>query len=806
LDRVNIKRSAKFALILLFGVCSALMAQGRILHSPSDRATAGRPKQVFCQLEGVVSPVRLIRVYYRLAEEQEYKFVTMVPSGTQWKGTIPAIDIVGQRLQYFIVCSLQDDKLLSYPWKNAKSDPEEVTIFSGSVKTTPSPSSILILSPEADQILEPRTAFLAISLSRPSGSLDAASVKIFLDGRDVTRHAIISEFVATLDMKMLAEGKHEVDVHARDVSGADLIPASFMFFVKGPRKAAKKKSHFNGRVFAEGRREQVFKSDQSFAMGGADFSGTYGSIDVQGRLFLTSLEEAGAQPRDRFFLSIGNDHFTMQAGDVYPRYNDLIMWGKRVRGVSAAVQAGPVKMEAIFGETYRSVEGIGTTGATATISRYGTYQQQLLGVRPSLNFDDNVKAGLTIVKIKDDIGSIQFGANPNDNLILGPDLLLSFDKKRIELRAQAAYSLFTRDAGLGAFSKFDIENIFGSSVNVPINPGNYSSILIINDTTVPLDPREFTSAAYDVNFKLHYFRNLLRFGYKSIGSDYYSLANSWLRKDIRGFYLSDRVRLFRNKIYATFSMERFKNNLAEEGTKPVSDLNSLNFALSYYPGRKWPSINIAVRDFHRTNGITDVKIDSLLIIGELDTLDAREDSRHRDLSLQLGYQLSFLDAEHYFTASYISAIKDDRYKNSRLLGYFPQELTSDIKMLAWTTTYQAPMRTTFSFSTNSNVLANGLSDFQYNSISGFGEYRFFNEKLTSFAEMRLLSSTGMSFTDQPLDVQRFHVRLGGSYHFKFRQTVLLEAMMISLDSKSTDAPASSSYTDYLIRMRYEKLF
>ena len=807
MDRTVHNRITQFVLVLLFCSSSLLRAEGRILHTPPNGATAGRPIHLFCQLENVVSPLRLIRVYYRQGAEDEYKFITMVLSSNQWKGIIPAADVTGPRLQYFIVCALQDDQLFSFPWANAKSNPEEVQIFpDAEQQPTGALSPILVLSPEPDQIIAPRSGFLAVSLSTPMGDLDTASVKILLDGRDITKHVVFSEYVATFDMKTLGEGRHEIDVYAQDAKGSELPPVSLLFFVKGPRKVARKKSNFNGRVFTEGRREKIYNDDQSFAMGGADFSGNYGSIDVQGRFFLTSLEEAGAQPRNRFFLAVGNDNFSMQAGDVYPRYNDLIMWGKRVRGLSGAVQAGPVKMEAVFGETYRGVEGVGVAGDAMTISRYGVHQQQLFGIRPSLNFDDNVKAGLSFVKIKDDVGSIQFGANPKDNLVFGPDFLLSFDKARIEMRAQAAYSIYTRDASLGSFSKFDIENIFGSTFDLPIDPGKYSSILIINDTTVPLDPREFTSTAYDVNLKLHYFRNLLRFGYKSIGSDYFSLANSWLRKDIRGFYMSDRVRLFRNKLYAAFAMERFKDNFAGQGTKPISDLNSLNFSLSYYPGRKLPHINISVRDYHRVNGITDVQIDSLLVIGKLDTMDAREDSRHRDLSLQLGYQVSFLDADHFITASYISAIKSDKFKSSRLVGYFPQGLTSDITMLSWTTTYEAPMRTTFSFSTNSNILGEGLSDFKYNSINGFGEYRLFNDMLSTFAEVRLLSSSGMSYTNQSLDVQRFHVRLGGTFHFKSRQSLLIEAMLINFDSNADALTESLSYTDHLIRMRYEKLF
>ena len=180
----------------------------------------------------------------------------------------------------------------------------------------------------------------------------------------------------------------------------------------------------------------------------------------------------------------------------------------------------------------------------------------------------------------------------------------------------------------------------------------YENLLIINDTTVPLKPQELTSLAYDVNLEINYYRNLLRFGYKKIGSDYFSLANSWLRKDIRGFYLSDRVRLFQNKLYATLGLERYTDNYSNEGSKPSIDLNSFNVALSFYPGRGLPNITVNVCDYSRVNGITDITVDSLQFSGtvtaDYDTIDIREDSRQRDINIQLGYQAKFLNANHYF--------------------------------------------------------------------------------------------------------------------------------------------------------------
>jgi hypothetical protein len=485
-----------------------------------------------------------------------------------------------------------------------------------------------------------------------------------------------------------------------------------------------------------------------------------------------------------------------------------MIWGKRVRGLAGSFNAGSFEFAAVFGQTYRSVEGKTLPSTDGVSQMAGTFQQNLIGIRPGLNFNQRVKFGLGLLKIKDDANSIKIGANPKDNIVLGPDFILSLDRGRIELRAYAAYSMLTNNAETGALSKSAIDKMFAGKVDVPVNPSAFKSLLIINDSTVPLNPTKFSSSAYDVNLKLNYFRNLVRFGYKQIGSDYNSLANSWLRKDVRGFYFSDRVRLFQNKFYGTFGIERYTNNFSEDGTKPAVDLNSLNFALSYYPGKGLPNVTINVRDYNRVNGITDVQIDSILFNQNMhtDTTDSREDSRQRDINIQLGYQVNFLNADHYFSLGYVTAIKNDNFAGSRLPGYFSQEMNSNVNMLTWSSKFQIPLRTTVSFSTNKNVLGDGLSDFNYDAFSLFGEYKFLRNKLATYGEYRFTTTDGKSYSGDAVNASRNHIRAGAAVYLPAQQTVTLEVYFITFNSDDAASLATSSYTDNILRLRYEKFF
>ncbi|MBN1465499.1 hypothetical protein JXA02_07045 [candidate division KSB1 bacterium] len=659
----------------------------------------------------------------------------------------------------------------------------------------PSPP-FLILTPEQDQILPPGEVLIAISVA---DVIDPASIVLYLNEREVTSSAVVSEYVLTFAAKNLARGAHRIVIAGKNRQGDQLPPLRGMFFIRSDEAPARPRPQFTGRVYAEGRYENICRQNESFAMTGAEFNGRYGELDVRGRVFLTSLEDGDAQPRHRFSLDIEHDLFRVQAGDIYPRYNDLIIWGKRVRGIGAGVNAGPFTLEAVFGQTQRPVEG--AVDATTSLLRRGAYGQDLIGIRPSLNFRP-VRFGVTLVKIRDDLDSIANGTSPSDNVVVGPDVLLSIDRGRIELRAQAAVSLLTHDTSVGAFSKDDIKDMFSAAVEVPIDPQKYEKILIVNDTTVPLNLKELTSVATAVNLKLHYYRNLLRLGYKMIGSDYFSLANSWLRKDIRGFYLSDRVRLLQNKLYLDFSMERYRDNFSRQGVKPAIDLNSATCAIAYYPGKGLPNVSMSFRSYNRNNGVTEIQLDSLTY-GAIDTTDVREDSRQRDIHFQIGYQAPFFNASHYFVLGIIAAIKDDPYDASRLVGYYSQEMTSNVNMLSWSSTYPFPLRTTLSFSTNKNVLGGGASDFTYQSLSAFGEYKFWQNKLSTFGEIRLTQSNNTTWTEA-IDVRRNLARLGAQIVLRAQQSVMLETCFITFSA--TGVASISAYTDTILRMRYEKLF
>ena len=91
---------------------------------------------------------------------------------------------------------------------------------------------------------------------------------------------------------------------------------------------------------------------------------------------------------------------------------------------------------------------------------YGTYDRKLFAIRPSFGNREGGHVGFSYLKSSDDLNSIQHGIRPKENLVVGSDLLMPFDNRRVELTAQVAMSATNDDITSGTFTDEKIDSIY----------------------------------------------------------------------------------------------------------------------------------------------------------------------------------------------------------------------------------------------------------------------------------------------------------------------------------------------------------
>jgi len=847
-------------------------AEGKIIHVPAVSVPADAELSVQARVDGASERVVFMRLYYKTETQDSYNYVEMLRSGAGFIGTLPAERFAPPRLEYFITAMLADRTIITHPDKNPYGNPHrvEVTGATGAGSqpaeepafpdlTPPlqqAPASLpateeaptdttaaddeapwLILSPEPEEVYgKDEEVMVAISFTSDfANPLDAESVHLFLDATDVTADADVSEYLFTYTTQPLAPGRHTLLANGLYKSGLELPTLSWSFVVAGEKqKSTRTVPLARGRIFAESRQENI--SGIAFTdnnVGGSVF-GQYGAIKYDARAYFTTREDSRFQPRNRFSFNLQLPVLGVTLGDTYPRFNDLILWGKRVRGIHARLHTGFFNVDVVHGETTRRVSALSaiavdtTTGDTLQnvagldstfISEFGTHRQKLLGVRTSFGGGRHFQLGFNLLKVRDDTTSLaagEFSTFPQDNLVVGSDFLLAFARRRIEFRAAAAFSLISNDISTGPLSKAEIEDQF--DVDLPFDPADFDKYLIINSSTTPLDPRDLTSLAYNFSLRLNFFQNNLQFGYKSIGSEYVSLGNSFLRNNLRGFYLNDRIRLFRNKLYVNLGFEDYDDNFSPDDENNPTKLRTISTGFSIFPGQGYPNLTVNLRNHNRDNDIDSLVID--LTNGFPDTTDNRENNSTQDLTVQMSYDTQLLNLNHTISLTYIASDRNDVFNASRLPGVPSTETSSNVQVFSVRTRYRIPLTTTLNFARNDNKFSAGLNTFNFKMFGLRAEYRLLKERLNTYAGLNYTTASGVASTDTTTgaitsltDYKRTTFNVGSRYEFTPGHFLLFDASLISfkdngatLNSATGVLDPNPSFTDRVFRLYYEKRF
>ena len=391
---------------------------------------------------------------------------------------------------------------------------------------------------------------------------------------------------------------------------------------------------------------------------------------------------------------------------------------------------------------------------------------------------------------------VDLGRTPQDNMLIGTDIFFGRDNNRFIIEGEAAFSLLARDITGGPFTKEELDTLIDDvvdgkigDVKIPFDPAKLKSIFIINQSIIPLDPTGLNSVTYNAGLKLSYFKQFIRANYRFVGSEYNSLANPFIRKDIKGFNISDRIRMLSNKFIVSLRFERLENNLAEN-KENTTTTTSFDGGISIYPGRDMPRISLNVRNYVRDNGVDTTRIDS-----SLGLIDRREENATVTSTFSIGYDVEALGYKHKLNLNVSNSERTDEFREDRGSSFTSSEFSSTQIALVVNTEYNFPLKTQVQFLTNNNESA-GLSDFTYTVFGVGGKYLMLNKKLELNANLKYSTTSGT--------IEFNETRLGGGarYYITPKQSILASAEFANrVQSAGQDEP-DESFNDYIIRARY----
>ncbi len=684
--------------------------------NPSD-AVSDMPLTVVAELQQGETIERVYFVY-RPFGESEWMPREMDLLGNTASIRLPADHVRSPYIDYYIVLIQRTGTAEAFPLNDSNSPltkPPSRTLQLPVVNKDDDLQAVF-LSPEPNANVASGDVVISVSLMRADTIVVRRATQILLDGADVSQFAVLTDdmliFVPENVGSRLKPGKHRVIVRLFNRNGVLHRQISTLFTVVGegePLAVTPEVFIPSGSVDLELRQEKVANVRTWYNRANMRFTGSQGDWRFLANLFLTSDEQSQRQPQNRCYAALQSDWLLIGYGDNYPNFPNLILNGKRVRGLNTSLHLGKFNLDLALGTTVREVEGAllktilyanlpaeqqsdphaafaRIDSATWGKYSYGTYARDMFAIRPSFGSGEKYQIGFTWLKAKDDISSIQFGTRPQENLVVGTDFISKFDRNRVELAAQAAFSAYNSDISSGNFTDAYIDSVYTrDAATIKSARDILKNFITVNDNLRPLSFKNLSTFAYDVSLALNYFENSFKATYLFRGSDYTSFGQTFLRKDIAGFNLLDRIRLTAYNLYITLGFERLTNNTSKSKAT-TTRFTTMNAAASYDTRGPWPGITVGYTRYVNRNDLANYGRDSM---------SAVNDQTNR-IYVLLTQRLTYL-ASHSMSLSYSHSQRSDY-----------SVLDSDVRNSSLSfnlmSRFSAPLQTNLGYSLNNNEI------------------------------------------------------------------------------------------------------
>ena len=580
----------------------------------SGQAREGAPLRVAVELSKSTDIGRVV-LYYRQFGQTEFRILEMQISGDTASATISEDEVTPPFMETYVMAQTATGAVETFPFENPQATPTRIPIAAKS----PKDQEIMILSPDKSEPVTPSDIYVSISFVYAGSQVDQKRTKVIFDNVDVSALAVsIGELlIVSADAlpKNITTGPHNLSVLVFDTTGAPYhsLERTFSVVSEGQAEATAMRVEYAGNAQAEGRNENIKGTVTQYKRLSTNANASYGILKANGNMLLTSEEQSDRQPQNRYFLGLDAKYLRVGLGDAYPRFPTAVLDGRRIRGVTADLLLGAFNLNYAGGEIIRRVD------ADSSQQRFSpTLKRTLTAIRPSFGKGENFQIGFSYLKAKDDFDSSRDrNVKPQENVVLGSDALIAFDDHRFEITGQTSLSLNNVDVSVPQYSDDSVEAAVnrgsisrGDGDNIKKYLPYLSKLILWNENLQPLNPTGLTSLVYETGIALNYFGNYLKGTYVYHGADYTSVGTTALRKDIKGFNIFDRVRLFENHVFLTGGYERLENIksdtlLTNAGLVELkTTYQTINTSVSYYPSTNMPNITVGYGLSKNTNPLS----------------------------------------------------------------------------------------------------------------------------------------------------------------------------------------------------------
>lgn len=710
------------------------------------------------------SAISRVQIVYKFFQDTDFRVREMEMVGDFANYQIAAEDVSTPMLTYYLIIEMKNGSRETYPL----GVPDAARPIDLTVSTiTEKDKEILILSPGSNETVSVNDLFISISLVNAPDTVDIKKTKIILNSIDISKDVLFAGDLL-LYYPQNFEGSSQIGdqnlvIEVFDKAGSLYYTTKRSFSTVDAMAANEigRGLKYNGNILGKVGSESFDGTSTTYNNISLTLNADVGDWRFKGYGYVTSEENNTIQPQNRYSVSASSSWLNLRGGDSYPRYNNLLLNGKRIRGLDAKLDYGLFHLQGSIGQVRREVEGelintytndntplqtnvvrIDSTkhGAPFGMVEFGVHARSLQSARIGVGSQNGFDFGFSFLHAKDDVNSIEFGGRPVENIVTSADLRLALDDQRIILKGVSAVSVLNSDISSGTYTDDQIDTIFAPGNELGNDAESFKDIknalspfFTVNQFIEPINPAELSSLAAEGSLELNYFNNNLKGSYVYRGNQFKSFGQEYTRTDIAGLNISDRFRTYDNQLFFSFGYEDLKDNLQD--TKiATTTFKTLRASISIFMRRDMPNVTLSYTNNKNQNGI--VPTDSINRFLSVNDITNR-------YSLNLGYDFN-LKVRHNSSLGIMTSNREDNSYYNNDANYLSTSFTLNSY---WTRALNTNFMATYYDSKISTEI------YKYVSFSLGGRYKLLND------DMELSLNYSPSFGD----FNRHAIDLGAAY-------------------------------------------
>ena len=689
-----------FSILLLF--CSWLFSSSSYFdmdHQVPEQAIIGEPLKLeisnFNNTQGIYDA----RIFYKTQGMVDYQSIEMQQKGYIFSASIPTTKMDPGELEYYF--AFQTSGAINYyPEQAPDLNPFHVSLLasgSGAQQPVGGGMDIILLSPELDEVISPDDFMVAISIPVSPDEMNNYRFSLLLGGVDQSDLLEQEGNLIIFSPKMIRGGLHNAEFKVFDQNDQVVGEKTFSFQVSAAPSTNK---GLNARtsVFMDNRYHSISENSENLFRGGISHTSSYQKFDFQALILVSSEESYDRQPVNQFGGQL-RYNFTptmnlyLKGGDFSTNYDQLVFWEKRVRGIGVGYNSKFFDLDFTYGQTKKAVEGEAAVDSTQSQSN-GTYKQSFIAVQPTFKYAEYFRWGFNFVNSKEDTNSIQYGGNAKEALVLGTTIGLNLHKNRIQFSGSVQASMKNENTR-GKIANFDslADYLELSGGDKDAAKALYNFIDGTGFLTISQGLSPFPSIAMRFQTQLKYFNQVFQFTYKDIEAEYTTPGNPYLMKDVRGFYINDKIRLIGNQLFLNLYFNSYQDRISQGDGK--TDNAQYGATISYYPFRNLPGVSVTYGKHDRENGLAK---DGVVPTAEM--LQRIEDTETQRINFSTSYKFTTSSVENDATISYSNYTRDDNvYKD--MFAHLSSQSEFNIFTIGIRNKFSFPLISKISFSKTS---------------------------------------------------------------------------------------------------------